>query len=141
MPAAALVLLSGTNSAKRAAEYSISRLQKTAHRISQQINLAPQGAAGATVARVAPSVLPPAAAEPDVETGTPGTPEAATGPVAGAVMLPGPISSVLKGVSPLAGGGAARGGAEPRGTPGASVVPPRSASGGTEIEKLGLYSS
>ena len=94
------------------------------------------------MARVAPSVLPPAAAEPDVETGTPGTPEALTGPVAGALMLLGPISSVLKGVSPLAGGaGAAKGGAEPRGTPGASIVPPRSASGGTEIEKLGLYSS
>jgi len=56
-------------------------------------------------------------------------------------MLLGPISSVLNGVSPLGAGGAARGGADPRGTPGASIVPPRSASGGTEIEKLGLYSS
>src|SRR5262249_40203973 len=79
---------------------SLSSPPETARRINQQINLAPQGAAGATVARAAPSVLPPAAAEPDVETGTPGTPEAATGPVAGALMLLGPISSVLNGVSP-----------------------------------------
>ena len=84
--------------------------------------------------------------DPELVTGTPASPGEVAGP-AGRLMLLGPISSVLNGVSDPADDGMpapeGAGAAVPRPNreSGGFRLPPRSASGGTAIEKLGLYNS
>ena len=96
-----------------------------------------QGAAGAIPARVA-SKAREEGMIPLLAVGYAGAPV-----LDGARMLEGPISSVLKGVSPVgalpldAGAGIS---AAP-GVPGGAEGAPRSADGGTAIENDGLYSS